>query len=427
MSILGELERSQAGADTRTDRGVLRFLTAGSVDDGKSTLIGRLLHDTHAVADDQLAALARVARQRGESGLDLSLLTDGLEAEREQGITIDVAYRYFATPRRKFIIADAPGHEQYTRNMATAASTAEAAVILVDANVGVLTQTRRHACIAHLLRVRHLVFAVNKMDLVGYSRDAFEAVRADVATLARQLGAPDPHVLPVSALRGDTVVDRGETLSWYEGPTLLELLETLDVGRDAETLPLRFPVQLVIRSDGPRGYAGRVAAGVLLRGMEVLVPASGWHTSVREILTLDGPRALAIAGDSVTVTLTHDLDVGRGDLLVDTAHPPRTARTIDATVCWLGDTSLAPGVRLAVRHLASTVRARVLAISDRIDVDTLERIAEPASLAMNEIGRVTLALQRPLSVDPYARDRTTGGFLLIDESTNQTVGAGLIL
>ncbi len=426
MSNLGELERSHAGADALAARGVLRFLTAGSVDDGKSTLIGRLLHDTRALADDQLAALARVAQQRGESGLDLSLLTDGLEAEREQGITIDVAYRYFATPRRKFIIADAPGHEQYTRNMVTAASTAEAAVILVDASVGVMTQTRRHACIAHLLGVRHLIFAVNKMDLVGYSRDRFESVRADVATLARQLGAPGPHVLPVSALRGDGVVEHGGALAWHEGPALLELLEALDVRRDAEALPLRFPVQLVIRSDGSRGYAGRVAAGVLVQGMEVIVPASGQHTTVREIVTLDGPRSVALPGDSVTVKLAHDLDVGRGDLLVDATHPPRAARSLDATVCWLDNTPLSPGTRLAVRHLASTVRARVQAIADRIDVEGFNRIPHPAHLDMNEIGRVTLALQRPLSVDPYTANRATGAFVLIDESTNRTVGAGLV-
>jgi len=426
MSILGELERHGSGDAAEAERGVLRFLTAGSVDDGKSTLIGRLLHDSRALAEDQLAALSRAALRRGDARLDLSLVTDGLEAEREQGITIDVAYRYFATPRRKFIIADAPGHEQYTRNMVTAASTADAAVILIDARKGVLTQTRRHVFIAQLLGIRHLVFAVNKMDLVGYSREAFEGVRADVAELAAALGVRDAYVLPVSALNGDAIVERGTELDWYRGPPLLQLLETLEVRQEAQALPLRFPVQYVIRSGGLRRYAGRIVSGTLASGMEVLVAASGGHTTVREVGTLDRPCEPALAGDSVSVTLAHDLDLGRGDVLVDAARPPRMARAIDATVCWLGETPVVPGARLALRHLTATVCARVVSIADRIDVETLERIADPDRLTVNEIGRATLTLQRPVAVDSYRRNRLTGAFILVDEATNQTVGAGVV-
>jgi sulfate adenylyltransferase large subunit len=426
MSILGEIERSQTSVVAAAGRGVLRFLTAGSVDDGKSTLIGRLLHDTRALAEDQVATLARASRERGRSGLDLSLVTDGLEAERAQGITIDVAYRYFATPRRKFIIADAPGHEQYTRNMVTAASTADAAVILVDVSKGVLTQTRRHAFIAHLLGLHRLVFAVNKMDLAGYSRDSFERVRDEIVALAARIGASEVGVVPVSALCGAGVVERGIDLGWYAGPTLLEALEAIEPRREATALPLRFPVQFVIRSDGVRRYAGRVASGVLAPGKEVFLPASGAFTTVREVGTFDGPRTHADAGDSVAVTLADELDVGRGDLLVDAAQQPRAARALDATVCWLGAAPLVPGARLAIRHLASTVRARVVAIADRVDVNTLARVADPGLLAMNDVGRVTLMLQRPLAVDPYAHNRATGAFVLIDETTNQTVAAGLV-
>ncbi|MBN9430201.1 MAG: GTP-binding protein, partial [Burkholderiales bacterium] len=332
MSILGEIERHAAA-----DLGVLRFITAGSVDDGKSTLIGRLLHDSRAILSDQLAAVARASQRRGQQVPDLSLLTDGLEAEREQGITIDVAYRYFSTGRRKFIIADTPGHEQYTRNMATGASTADAAVVLIDARKGVLAQTRRHATIAHLLGVRHLVFAINKMDLVGDDRAVFERIRGDVQAFLPRLGVAAAHFVPMSALRGDMVVERGDALGWYEGPTLLELLEALPAASQLDRLPLRFPVQWVIR-DGAgadfRGYAGRIEAGTLAVGDEVLVLPAGRRTRVREIVRFDERLQRALAGDSVIVTLVDEIDISRGDQLASPADPPKQAQRLRATLCW---------------------------------------------------------------------------------------------
>ncbi len=430
MSLLGEIERNPPAVE---DRGVLRFITAGSVDDGKSTLIGRLLHDTRAIFEDQLAAVARASQKRGQEDIDLSLLTDGLEAEREQGITIDVAYRYFATPRRKFIIADTPGHEQYTRNMVTGASSADAAVILVDARKGVLPQTRRHTYIAHLLGVRHIVVAVNKMDLVGSDEATFERIRRDFLAFASALGIADLRFIPISALRGDLVVERGEHMSWYRGPTLLAALEEIDVADEADALPFRFPVQLVVRPGAGtdfRGYAGRLESGVLASGDEVLALPSGHRSVVKDIVSLGKSLPVAVAGDSVILVLAEDIDISRGDLLADPVHPPQSAKTIQARICWLSSESLdartLPAARCVLKHTTRSVKARLTSINSRVDVDTLLQQAKPAGLAMNDIAQVTLTLAQPLFVDSYELNRATGSFILIDETANQTVAAGMI-
>jgi sulfate adenylyltransferase subunit 1 len=435
MSIYAQIERTHVERSAPDDAaennaGVLRFITAGSVDDGKSTLIGRLLHDTRAVLEDQLSALARASAKRGHDGLDLSLLTDGLEAEREQGITIDVAYRYFSTARRKFIIADTPGHEQYTRNMVTGASTADAAVILVDARKGVLAQTCRHTYIAHLLGVRHIHVAVNKMDLVDYERTVFEAIRDEFRRFADRLHIPDLQFIPVSALRGDMVVERGEGIGWYHGPTLLEALETIkpcddDTGR----APLRFPVQLVVRPGAGtdfRGYAGRVESGALVQGAEVVVLPSGRRAVVRDIVTLEGSRTAAVAGDSVTLLLRDELDISRGDVLADPAHPPRVAKTVEATICWLAAEPLQSAGRYLLKHTTRLVRVKLLSLNHRVDIHTLGEQPAPSALQMNDIAHVAFALQQPIFVDRYSANRVTGAFILIDEASNQTVAAGMI-
>ncbi len=430
MTLLGEIERTAPAVD---DLGVLRFITAGSVDDGKSTLIGRLLHDTRAIFEDQLAAVARASSKRGQDALDLSLLTDGLEAEREQGITIDVAYRYFATPRRKFIIADTPGHEQYTRNMVTGASTADAAVILVDARKGVLPQTRRHTYIAHLLGVRHIVVAVNKMDLVGSDEATFERIRRDFLAFASALGIVDLRCIPISALRGDFVVERGEIMSWYRGPTLLAALEEIDVADEADALPFRFPVQLVVRPGAGkdfRGYAGRVESGTLLPGTELVALPSGQRTVVRDIVSLDKSLPIAVAGDSVTVVLADDIDVSRGDMLADPGHRPHALKSVRARICWLSsdllDARTASAARLLLKHTTRSVKAKLTSLNYRVDINTLERQAAPTGLAMNDIAHVSLSLAQPLFVDSYELNRATGSFILIDEASNQTVAAGMI-
>jgi sulfate adenylyltransferase subunit 1 len=415
------------------DLGVLRFITAGSVDDGKSTLIGRLLHDTRAIFEDQLAAVERASQKRGQGDVDLSLFTDGLEAEREQGITIDVAYRYFATPRRKFIIADTPGHEQYTRNMVTGASTADAAVILVDARKGVLQQTRRHTYVIRMLGVRHVIVAVNKMDLVGYDEAAFERIRSDFLAFASPLGIADLRFVPISALRGDGVVERGANLGWYRGPALLGALEGIDAADAADALPLRFPVQLVVRPGAGsdfRGYAGRIASGVLERGAEVLALPSGRRSVVKDILSLDRSLHVAVAGDSVNVVLADELDISRGDLLTAPAEPPRTAKAIEARICWLSsqplDARALPAARFVLKHTSRSVKAKLVSLDSRVDVGTLEEQAAPAGLLMNDIADVALALSQPIFVDSFRSDRATGSFILIDEVSNQTVAAGMI-
>jgi sulfate adenylyltransferase subunit 1 len=409
------------------DRGVLRFLTAGSVDDGKSTLIGRLLYDTKAILADQLAAIERTSQRRGQA-LDLSLLTDGLVAEREQGITIDVAYRYFATAARKFIIADAPGHEQYTRNMVTAASTAQLAILLVDARHGIVTQTRRHATLAHLLGIPHLVVAVNKMDLVEFREDAFAAIVDDFLAFAGRSGIDDVQFVPMSALDGDMVVDRGDRLHWYAGPTLLEILEAADLPSDLAAAPFRFPVQYVARPTPaqPRAYAGRIEAGTVAVGDEIAVLPSGRRTRVREIRAYD--RSLSRAGlhASVTLVLADEIDVSRGDMLVHVCHAPEVVRALTATVCWLDEAPLDRNRKYLLRHTTREVRTRI----DRIDylwnVSTQECAPAPTTLATNDIARIGLTLAQPAFPDRYADSTATGSFILIDETTNNTVAAGLI-
>ena len=416
MSLLGEIERSQV-----VDRGVLRFVTAGSVDDGKSTLIGRLLYDSRAIQQDQLAALERASVRRGIGEIDLSLLTDGLEAEREQGITIDVAYRYFATPRRKFIIADAPGHEQYTRNMATGASTADAAVLLVDVRKRLVEQTRRHLLLARLLGVRHAIVFANKMDLVGYSQAIF--------AFAAPLAFATFDVLPGSALRGDMVVERGAHLGWFDGPTLLERLESLDSSaEEAASAPLRFPVQLVSRPQAAtaRSYLGRIESGVIARGDEVQVFPGGRRTRVRALAVQGAPREVAAAGDSVSVALADDIDIARGDLIVDPQIAPREARALEATLVWLDMEPLRPGGRYLVQHATRRTLGRIRTVTSRRDVHTLGECPAEGAVAANDIVRVQLALQAPLYVDRYEAVRATGAFILIDEATNRTVAAGMV-
>jgi sulfate adenylyltransferase subunit 1 len=425
MSAIGTLERN-AIADT----GVLRFITAGSVDDGKSTLIGRLLHDTRAIFEDQLAAVQRATWKRGQDELDLSLLTDGLEAEREQGITIDVAYRYFATPRRKFIIADTPGHEQYTRNMVTGASTADAAIILIDARKGVLTQTRRHTYIAHLLGVRHIIVAVNKMDLVDYDQAVFERIRADFLAFSKTLDLGQPRFIPMSALRGDQVVEPGPNrLPWYQGPTLLAVLEGINVSKVSDDLPVRYPVQVVVRPGTGtdfRGYAGRLASGVLSVGDEIMVLPSTRTSRVKEIVSLDQSLPVAVAGDSVTVVLEDEIDISRGDMLCDPAAPPQVLKSLSARICWMSEEPLSTANRFVLKHTSRSVKAKLGRIVDRVDINTLERQAAPSQLAMNDIAHVTVSLAQPLFVDSYDDNRETGSFILIDEATNHTVAVGMI-
>ncbi len=424
MSAIGKRELT-AVADT----GVLRFITAGSVDDGKSTLIGRLLHDTRAIFEDQLAAVQRATWKRGQDELDLSLLTDGLEAEREQGITIDVAYRYFATPRRKFIIADTPGHEQYTRNMVTGASTADAAIILIDARKGVLTQTRRHTYIAHLLGVRHIIVAINKMDLVDFDEAVFNRIRTEFLEFSQSLNLGEVRFIPMSALRGDQVVEPGLGLPWYQGPTLLAALEVINVQNEAGSLPVRYPVQLVVRpgtSTDFRGYAGKLVSGVLSVGDALLVLPSNRTSKVREIVFLNQILDVAVAGDSVTVVLEDEIDISRGDMLCDPAAPPQVLKSISARICWMSEQPLSMANRFVLKHTSRSVKAKIGTLVDRIDINTLQHEPAPKELAMNDIARVTLSLAQPLFVDAYDVNRETGSFILIDEASNHTVAVGMI-
>jgi len=414
---------------------ILRLATAGSVDDGKSTLIGRLLYDSKAILEDQLAAVERTSRQRGEEYTNLALLTDGLRAEREQGITIDVAYRYFATPRRKFIIADTPGHTQYTRNMVTGASTADLAVVLVDARNGLTEQSRRHASLATLLRVPHLVLAINKMDLVDYSSDVYERIVEEFTAFAAKLDIGDLTFIPISALHGDNVVQRSANMQWYEGPSLLHHLEHLHIASDRNLIDVRFPVQYVIRphqATDPqlhdyRGYAGQVAGGILKPGDEIMHLPSGLTTTIRQIDTPRGPVPEAFPPMSVTLLLEDDLDVSRGDMFCRTHNQPTSTQDIDAMLCWMSEArTLTPGSRLVVKHTTRTVKGIVRDLQYRLDVNTLHRDESAAELRLNEIGRVTMRVTQPLFCDAYARNRLTGGFILIDEATNATVGAAMI-
>jgi sulfate adenylyltransferase large subunit len=411
---------------------LLRLVTAGSVDDGKSTLIGRLLYDTKQILVDQLEHIEETSKRRGDGYVNLALLTDGLRAEREQGITIDVAYRSFVTPRRRFQLADAPGHVQYTRNMVTGASTADLAIILLDARKGVVEQTRRHAYIAAILGIPHVVVAVNKMDLADFSQERFREIEGELAETSERLGLRDVRVIPMSALRGDNVVERGEGMPWYEGPTLLEHLETVEIAGDRDQDRRRFPVQWVIRpiSDEHhdyRGYAGQVAGGVWRAGDEVVVLPSGRRTTVAAVETADAPLDAAVPGMSVTVRLEDDLDVSRGDLLADPEEAPTVARELEATVCWMAEKPLEPRAKVAIKHTTRTVRAIADELVSVIDIHTLEDRPAPERLELNDIARVRLRLSEPLAVDAYAENRATGAFILIDETTNDTVAAGMIL
>jgi sulfate adenylyltransferase large subunit len=405
---------------------LLRFSTAGSVDDGKSTLIGRLLVDSSGAYEDQIASARRAAASRPESGMDFALLTDGLRAEREQGITIDVAYRYFSTPRRKFIIADTPGHEQYTRNMATGASTANLAVILVDARKGVLTQTRRHAYIASLLGIPHVVIAVNKMDLVGYSEAVFEKIRDEFTGFAAQLPVSDLQFIPISAWLGDNVVEKSANMPWFEGPSLLHFLETVHIASDRNLTEMRFPVQYVVRPHLDfRGFAGQVASGIVRKGDAVMALPSGGVSRVRSIVTRDGELPLAFPPMSVTLCLEDEIDISRGDMLVHPQHAPNISRQVDARMVWMSAEALSLSRGYLVKQTTQQVPARVTAVRYRIDTDTLQKV--PASeLRMNEIGAVLLETSRPLFFDAYRRNHVTGSFILIDPVSNETVAAGMI-
>ena len=411
---------------------LLRFTTAGSVDDGKSTLIGRLLYDSKAIFEDQLAAIERATEQRGEEHLNLALLTDGLRAEREQGITIDVAYRYFATPRRKFIIADTPGHIQYTRNMVTGASTANLAIVLVDARAGMVEQTRRHAFIASLLRIPHLVLAVNKMDLVDYREEVFNDIAGQFSEFASRLEIPDVKFIPISALHGDNVVDRSARMPWYQGSALLYTLETIYIGSDANHVDPRFPVQWVIRPNSDahhdfRGLAGRVAGGVFKPGDEVMVLPSGLTTRISQLYDLGEPAAEAFSPMSAVMTLADDIDISRGDMIAKPTNLPRVSQDLEIMVCWFSDKKLVPNGRYVVRHTTREVRAIVKDVRYKVNVNSLHRLDGDREIGMNDIGRLRLRTTAPLCFDSYKRNRTTGSLILIDEFTNRTVAAGMIL
>ena len=426
-----EVEEREARHETRPQMDLLRFATAGSVDDGKSTLIGRLLLDSKAIFEDQLEAVEATSQSKGYDYTDLALLTDGLRSEREQGITIDVAYRYFATPSRKFIIADTPGHVQYTRNMVTGASTADLGLVLVDARQGLTEQSRRHAVLLSLLRVPHLVLAVNKMDLVDFDQDIFNSIHREFTSFATKLNIPDLQVIPISALQGDNVVERSDNMKWYSGPTLMHHLEHVHVASDRDLVDTRFPVQYVIRPKSDafhdyRGYAGQVAGGVLKKGDEVVVLPSGMTSTIAGIDLFDREIDQAFPPMSVTIRLDDDVDVSRGDTIARVNNAPVPTQDVDAMICWMANEPLRPRQKLAIKHTTRMGRALVKDINYRLDVNTLHRDLETKGLGLNEIGRVQLRTTVPLLADPYSKNRTTGSFILIDEATGVTVGAGMI-
>lgn len=411
---------------------LLRFTTAGSVDDGKSTLIGRLLYDSKAIFEDQMEAIERASAGRGGEEVNLALLTDGLRAEREQGITIDVAYRYFATPKRKFIIADTPGHIQYTRNMVTGASTANAAVILIDARNGVIEQTRRHTYIAALLNIPHIVVCVNKMDLTGFSQEVFEKIKREFKSVAAKLGKQDLHFLPISAKLGDNVVDQSENMGWYKGQTLIGVLESLPVGKDHNFKDPRFPVQYVIRPISDefhdyRGYAGRVSSGIFSVGQEVTVLPGGVKTKIRAIDFSGESLEKAFPPQSVTIRLEDEIDVSRGSMIVDTLNQPREGKEIDLMVCWLSERPLLLRGKYLLKHTSNEMRCIVAEVHYKVNINTTEEIYEDKNVGLNEIARISIKTTKPLFYDPYRQNRDTGSLILIDEATNNVVGAGMIL
>ena len=414
------------------DMELLRFTTAGSVDDGKSTLIGRLLYDSKAIFEDQMELLEETSRQRGEEGVNLALLTDGLRSEREQGITIDVAYRYFATPKRKFIIADTPGHIQYTRNMVTGASTANLALLLVDARHGIIEQTKRHAFIASLLQIPHIAVCVNKMDLVDYSEEAFKKIKADFEDFASKLEIKDVRFIPISALNGDNVVDRSENMDWYEGSTLMHLLENIHIGSDQNHVDCRFPVQFVVRpqsKDHPdyRGYAGRIEGGVFKPGDDVTVLPSGFTSKIKSIDTFEGEVAEAFSPMSVCMTLTDNIDISRGDMLVRENNKPTIEQDIDVMICWMNEKKMIPKGKYTIRHTSQTARCIIKEVKYKMDINTLHRMEDEKEIGLNDIGRITIRTTKPLFFDSYRRNRNTGSIILVDEATNETVAAGMII
>ena len=415
-----------------TNMELLRFTTAGSVDDGKSTLIGRLLYDSKSIFEDQYEAIEASSKRKGDATVNLALLTDGLRAEREQGITIDVAYRYFATPKRKFIIADTPGHIQYTRNMVTGASTANLAIILVDARLGIQEQTHRHTIIATLLGIPHIVFCINKMDLVDYAEEVYEQIKADLEAFTSKLNVVDVRFVPISALHGDNVVHESANMPWYKGGTLLYLLENIHIGSDHNHIDCRFPVQWVIRPQSDeyhdfRGYAGRVASGVFKPGDEVVVLPSGFASRIKSIETMDGPLDEAFSPMSVVMTLEDDIDVSRGDMIVRENNQPQVGQDIDLMVCWLNDKPLVPNGKYAVKHTTNDVRCIIKEVKYKLDINTLHRHEDDKQIGMNDIARIKIRTTKPLLYDRYERNRETGSLILIDEATNETVGAGMIL
>ena len=416
---------------TTNQNSLLRFTTAGSVDDGKSTLIGRLLYDSKSIFEDQLEAVENSSRKKGLENTDLSLLTDGLRAEREQGITIDVAYRYFATPRRKFIIADTPGHVQYTRNMVTGASTADLAIILIDARHGLVEQTHRHSFIASLLGIKHLVVCVNKMDLVEFNEDTYQSITSAYRNFSSRLDIPDIKFIPISALLGDNVVEASANMPWYEGGTLLSHLEEVHIGSDRNLQDCRFPIQYVIRPQTDeardfRGYAGRVASGVFKVGDEVVGLPSGMQTRVKEIFVGTEAVERAFPPQSVTITLEDDIDLSRGDMLVRENNQPQSVQELDAQICWMGEEGMNPSVRYIVRHGTTEIKSMIREVLYKVDINTLHRNEDDKQVGMNDIARIRFRAASPLLADDYRRNRTTGSFILIDPGTNLTVAAGFI-
>ena len=414
------------------DMELLRFTTAGSVDDGKSTLIGRLLYDSKAIFDDQINLLKETSKQRGEEGLNLALLTDGLRSEREQGITIDVAYRYFATPKRKFIIADTPGHIQYTRNMVTGASTANLALLLIDARHGVVEQTKRHAFIASLLQIPHIVVCINKMDLVDYSNERFEEIIADFEEFASKLEIKDVRFTPISALNGDNVVKRSLNMKWYDGSTLMHLLENIHIGSDHNHIDCRFPVQYVVRPQSKefpdyRGYGGRIEGGIFKPGDKVTVLPSGFTSYIKSIDTFNQRVKEAFSPMSVCITLKDDIDVSRGDMLVKADNKPMINQDVDLMICWMNEKNMLLKGKYTIRHTSQTARCIIKEVKYKLDINSLHRLKDDKVIGLNDIGRISLRVTKPLFIDSYRRNRNTGSIILIDEATNETVAAGMII